>query len=88
MAETIPDSTARTETKTLTAEEISSLYEVGELMCTDMIEAAAVADAIAYIGMETLIDPAQRVTHQTTTEWVSIAEEYAQALEAIEAGTL
>lgn len=73
----------------LTDEDISSLAEVGVLMCTDMINAAAAYDLISVIGMEDFVEPAQRITHRTTDVWVTIAEEYAEALDELTAnGTL
>jgi hypothetical protein len=71
----------------LTADDITTLNHVGELMCDDMIGAAAAADVMEAMGMDTLVDPDLRVTHEMTSQWVAIAEEYAEALDALEAGT-
>lgn len=72
----------------LTRDDLDALFHVGEMMCQDMIEAAAVADKLAQLGYE-VVDPAERVTRETTDAWVSIAQEYEQALDELETnGTL
>ena len=79
----------KTESCMLTEGDLNALAQVGVMMCTDMIDAAGVADLFAVMGMGDAMDPAQRVTPQTTKAWVAIANEYMEALDELTAnGTL
>jgi hypothetical protein len=68
----------------LTEDDLDSFFRIGELMCRDMIGAAAVADVLANAG-----ESDDRITDGALDAWVAIATEYAEALDDLEAsGTL